>query len=298
MRRAPMGPSEAVGVMSIMPTIEPFEGRDPSRAGQQCHRSFSSRRPSGVTLVELLVGLVVALIVLLALTTLYITTVRASSDALSSVRLNQDLRAAMMVITSDLRRAGYWSVDFARNPFPADVHGGFLIWDAEAAPPAMSGQGSEIRYWYDRDDNFFGLQEEAGGQVSPLEFFGFRFNSGALEMRAAPAGGWIQLVGGDDDPVTITDLTFTAVGGERTPDADGGEPTFQFVESFECRNTRTGLSAGCAPDPANWTVTVGAPGDWIVQKRRVLITMEGTLNGQRAIISEVVKIRNDRRFQM
>jgi prepilin-type N-terminal cleavage/methylation domain-containing protein len=59
----------------------------------------------GVTLVELLVGLVVGAILILAVIAAWSLSARTAAFTLSSSRLNHDLRAMMQTMSQDLRRA-------------------------------------------------------------------------------------------------------------------------------------------------------------------------------------------------
>ena len=73
----------------------------------QSHHPRSGQ--GGVSLVELMVGMVVGLIVMAALLAVYIITTTGATDTVRAARLNQDLRIAMSFMASDIRRAGYWS---------------------------------------------------------------------------------------------------------------------------------------------------------------------------------------------
>jgi prepilin-type N-terminal cleavage/methylation domain-containing protein len=64
-----------------------------------------SRNCRGVTLVELMVGLAVGAIVLLAVVTAWGYSVRTSVYGMEAARLHHDLRSTMQIISQDLRRA-------------------------------------------------------------------------------------------------------------------------------------------------------------------------------------------------
>jgi prepilin-type N-terminal cleavage/methylation domain-containing protein len=63
------------------------------------------RRESGFTLIELMVSLVLALVVMAAVTTLVVAVIRSNRQTLQSTRLNQELRATLNLVANDLRRA-------------------------------------------------------------------------------------------------------------------------------------------------------------------------------------------------
>lgn len=72
------------------------------------HRSAAVRLQRGLSLVEILVGLVVGLFVVAGGLTMLATFTDENRRLLLEARLQQDLRAASDVITRDVRRAGYW----------------------------------------------------------------------------------------------------------------------------------------------------------------------------------------------
>lgn len=65
----------------------------------------------GLTLVELLVGIVVGLVVLSAAGGAMMSYMRSYSDNQKILNLNQNMRAAMDLMARDIRRAGYFGVD-------------------------------------------------------------------------------------------------------------------------------------------------------------------------------------------
>src|SRR4030065_2576568 len=70
----------------------------------------------GFGLVELMIGLAVAMIVVAAAMGLMTTTLSNSNDNIKMARLDQELRQVMTMLSRDLRRATSWdaSVDVAR----------------------------------------------------------------------------------------------------------------------------------------------------------------------------------------
>ncbi len=75
-----------------------------------------ARRQFGFGLVELMIGLLVGMIVVAAALSLLSTTMASSNDSIKMLRLDQELRQVMTMITRDLRRATIWdpAVDVAR----------------------------------------------------------------------------------------------------------------------------------------------------------------------------------------
>ncbi|WP_255325689.1 MULTISPECIES: PilW family protein [unclassified Thioalkalivibrio] len=230
----------------------------------------------GVTLIELMIGLVVGLIVLLALSTVYIVTVSASNETLSSVRLNQDMRSTMLIVSSDIRRAGYWNQNLnAASPFAQGTGQGLQLDDCASE----STNCGRLDYAFDRNRD---------GTIGSNELYGFRLSEGSVQMlnpSSAPDDEeWVVLVGGANDPVEITSLTFTAI-------ADPGQEG-----QFLCRNISTGEGSfsSCSADASD----AGDPGQTILQKRRIRIVMEGRLGDHRVTLTETVRVRNDRRVTL
>lgn len=156
----------------------------------------------GFTLIELMISIVIGLIILAAVLGMFITMIKSDSDNLKSIRLNQELRAAMSLITRDIRRAGAnrnAAVDSSTTPptNPFSVAGGTRL-------TIMANQegilNSCMIYSYDANDG-------------SNELYGYRHDStdGSIEVRANGAlcddNGWSTVT--DEQLVNITALTFT-----------------------------------------------------------------------------------------
>jgi prepilin-type N-terminal cleavage/methylation domain-containing protein len=64
---------------------------------------------TGMTLVELMIASVIALIALSSVITVYSATAHHSSQQLQQAHLHQQLHGLLHLISNDLKRAGYWS---------------------------------------------------------------------------------------------------------------------------------------------------------------------------------------------
>lgn len=172
------------------------------------HRTI---RNKGVTLVELLVGLVVGSIVIAGAIGLFLTTSRSSVDIIRSARLQQEMRILMNLMTHDLRRTGYMGIhvgidtnndgavnveDVTYNPFSAGL--------MDVTVSAMTGEtaNSCVTFAYNLDKDsppFVGVGASLEGfttdntnpynntalplDTDEMEMFGYRLNSGVIEMR-------------------------------------------------------------------------------------------------------------------
>jgi len=62
---------------------------------------------SGLTLVEIMIAMVLGILVMGAVITIFVTTVKSSSENIRMVHLNQELRFLMGLMSDELKRAGY-----------------------------------------------------------------------------------------------------------------------------------------------------------------------------------------------
>ena len=66
------------------------------------------RKPTGFSLVELMISIVVGLVVVAGVISVFASAVKSHTDNLRMTRLNQELRTTMTLMTRELRRAGFW----------------------------------------------------------------------------------------------------------------------------------------------------------------------------------------------
>ena len=150
----------------------------------------------GLSLVELLVGVAIALFIAATGATLLAGNLRENRSLLLEARLMQDLRSAADVITRDLRRAGYWagatdgiSVNGAA---PAGVNPYLALAPDRAASDAVS-----FRYSRSATES---------GAVGTSEQFGYRLRAGTIEMQLG-AGNWQALT--DAGTLRVTEFSVT-----------------------------------------------------------------------------------------
>lgn len=109
------------------------------------NRKFSNRYQQGVTLVELMVGLVVGLIVIGGSLAMFLSTFQSSNHTLKMSKLNQDLTAVMQLMVNEIRRAGYSPDATAELDF--DTAGNCFVysyWDLTAATPALKKKAFKL----------------------------------------------------------------------------------------------------------------------------------------------------------
>jgi prepilin peptidase dependent protein B len=235
---------------------------------------------AGVTLVELMIGLLVGLIVIAAGMNIFITSIRGQTDNINLTRLNQDMRTMMDIMARDIRRAGFVTSDpgtnFAslqNNPFFDNITSDIAIHDG----------GACIVYAYNRDDdvNNDRVTDETPSAVDSNERFGFRLSNGELGMRLSGAtnenctdGSWESIT---EPEVQITGLTFTLTS---TP-----------LNVTSMVNDDDGI---CETGEACNTCTTGQACLYV---RNVAISLTGRLRDDNTVtqtITEQVRVRNDK----
>jgi type IV pilus assembly protein PilW len=155
-------------------------------------RAALRRRQTGLSMVELMVGVAIGLFVVAGATLAVSNQLGDNRRLMLETQIQQDLRAAADVIARDLRRSGYWAsaqdgvwhagaVAVTSNPYTA-------------LNPA-SGVTSEVRFGYSRgavENNVLDLNDEAG----------FRLVDTAIQMRTG--GQWQALT----DSTTLRVIEF------------------------------------------------------------------------------------------
>jgi prepilin peptidase dependent protein B len=252
-------------------------------------------RQTGVTLIELMIGVVVGLIVLAGVLSVFVATIKSSSDTLKSSRLNQEIRAAMSLISSDIRRAGFWGVAVAGscNPFnntdatqpaPCDTYSGITV-------QSYGGEaGACILFSYDLDAN---------GAIEPNEYMGYRFDSANSEIDVKTSGNHATNPGLTTDDSTCARGSWEALTDSSaiTISQTGTTPVFSLTDA-QCLNITDAPTTDC--QPVSGAYVVPTSGDLMVWTQEVDITFTGqviTVNANELATSkqaqETVKVRNN-----
>jgi type IV pilus assembly protein PilW len=154
------------------------------------------RRQRGLSIVELLVGITIALFVAAAGATLLAGQLQENRRLLVEARLMQDLRTAADIVAHDLRRAGYWGAAANGAWLPGTTATQANPY-AAAMPDSAASDAASFRYSRDATEN---------GSVDSNEQFGFRLRNGAVELQLG-AGNWQALT--DTGALTVTAFTLT-----------------------------------------------------------------------------------------
>ena len=149
----------------------------------------------GLSLVELMVGLVVSMIVVGGAISMMVRMQTTTWRLLYETRLNQDLRAAADVVARDLRRGAFWG-----NAIQGTLAVGA---GSSVAQNPYAGLGNSstdgVSYRFSRDVTENNLLDDA-------ERFGFRLQGGVLQMQTS-RDVWQDLT--DDKNLRVTALTIT-----------------------------------------------------------------------------------------
>lgn len=214
-------------------------------------------RSRGLSLVELMVGVAVGLIVVAGALSMTVQNLSGSTRLLADARFNQDLRAAVDLITRDLRRAGYWGNAIAGT----QAVGATAVTTPNPYRGVTGSTANGFSYQFSRDQN-----AAENNALDTNERFGFRVQSGALQMRRDD---------GDWEDVTDTKVMTIATGGlVITPSV-----------------TTVSLGNLCPR-----TCTAGTPNCPTTTVRSFAVTLTATGTGVRAAqrsLSTTVRLRND-----
>lgn len=155
----------------------------------------AARAARGFTLVELLVGLALALLVVAGGASLLTSQIREHRALVLEARLMQDLRTAADLVARDLRRAGYWGdagagVWTEAAPARANPY-------AALAPDSAASDAASLRYSRDAVENHV---------VDGNEQFGFRLRNQAIEIQLG-SSNWQALT--DATLLAVTEFVIT-----------------------------------------------------------------------------------------
>jgi len=254
----------------------------------------------GISLVELMVGMTISLVLLTAALSAFLNLSTAAVSALQAARLNQQLRAAMELMTKELQRSGYinwratWELTDANGDGLVDIRDFYLLVTPlmrEMGSITIDANGSCILYSYDIDS-------DGGKSTSDFENFGFRLNGGAIQIKTAGAhacdsSGWQALT---DATVTVTELLFEL-------DSYQISTSSTAMYSVSDEGISSGPAASCLPSSSSADILpdIAALPDreaiLCVERRGIRIAVAAQLTSDQTVamgLESFVKLRNDR----
>ncbi|MDX7822927.1 prepilin-type N-terminal cleavage/methylation domain-containing protein [Aeromonas caviae] len=183
--------------------------------------SINSR---GFSLVELMVAMVAGLLLVAAVTTLFVTTIRANSIAMKVSRLNQEIEAVTDMMARDIQRAGYdASAATTAGLQSTSVHN--FHFDATADLLDETATGSKlyrcIRVRNDNNDNG-GLNNPDASPSANNETRVYSYSPTTLGVKlatgasaACDSGSFLST----EDTIEITQLTFNLFSSSKVDGA-------------------------------------------------------------------------------
>lgn len=157
-------------------------------------------RQHGVSLIELMVSVGLGLVLLLGMTSFLTTSLKSNTSTMKAARLDQELRAILLLISRDVRRAGYWG----------NASSGVGVGAAAYSNPfgtVNTATAGCILYSYDRNgDGSQGSDEKYGVLLSSGTVM---LRSGGTSYNCTPGANnsWEAL--SDSNVTSVTTLTFS-----------------------------------------------------------------------------------------
>jgi type IV pilus assembly protein PilW len=158
--------------------------------------SSGRRRQRGLSLIELMIGTTIGLFVVAGTVSLYATNASSSRHLLAEARLNQDLRAAMDLVSRDLRRSGYWG-----NAIKGTTITGSGTSTMANPYRGVSSADDAVTYQFSRDTT-------EDDDVADSEKFGFQLEGGVLKMQTDESTAYAAMT--DPNQVTVTEFSITS----------------------------------------------------------------------------------------
>lgn len=255
-------------------------------------------KQNGLSLIELLIGLLVGVIVVAGAVNVFTGSIQSSADNIKLTRLNQDLRAVMDIMVRDIRRAGFVTDNPAQHGLSLRNNPFFIAGDTDIAVLNYDGGIDNcILYSYNRDTSNDTLDN---GVIEPEsnDLLGFRLhltgdNAGVLQMRSSGStttdctdGEWDGLT--DRRDIEITNLTFGFDPNTNVQELNASEMSTRLKDG----DPNTDLC-----NPGDQTCTTCNTGDACVFVRWVDISLTGRLRDDTAVtqtLNQQIRIRNDK----
>lgn len=163
---------------------------------------------SGFTLIELLTALAINVVLFAGLIGIFLSNINHYRESINTNRLNQQLQTAMMIMSDDIRRAGYWAN--AQNDIGSGVNNNPFM--AAGVDISVGSGGSCILFAYDMNNN--GTLPGISSSIED-ERYGFRLSGNTLQTRppgaafdcATAAGNWEDIT--NPSVIQVTALSFT-----------------------------------------------------------------------------------------
>ena len=196
-------------------------------------------RAAGFTLVELMVALVLGLVVIGGVMGVFMSTYQANAQNIKAIRLNEEMRAVMSMMSRDIRRAGVRNVDWSTtndawyttaNPLATNIS-----W---AVSDTAIGTDACLRFAYAKDDtlsNYVGyrlVNDVTTG--NPVVQVHYTATTSPPAAWSCGGGGWQPLT--DPNIAWVQSLSFTV---SKEPELTGVEVRTVIVNLRAGTHTRS-----------------------------------------------------------
>lgn len=199
----------------------------------------SMNKQKGVGLTEFMISITLSMAAIAVVFSIYVTTFTIDTKTIRYSRLVDEVNSLQVLITEDIKRAGYVNTSEDLISIQADTANTSRCYpdasscsninfrDIDIAKYGSEDDNSCILFAYDWDDDGSLDLGSAGvaseGTDDTFELFGYRINDGAVETRKGgnlcTEAGWEDLT--DIKFVTITDFNFNC--SKEALNADGSK---------------------------------------------------------------------------
>jgi prepilin peptidase dependent protein B len=244
------------------------------------------KKQQGLTLLELMIALALGLFIIAATLSVFISTLKSSSDTIKATRLNHDLEMAVNLMGNDIKRAGYSGTarinsNARNNPFTQATTDVRIFNLASPTTALTNAPGDCVLYSYD---------ENGDGSVQDTERYGFRLSNGTLEVRLSGTttadcsnGVWQRFI--DNTTLNVVDARFSFVA---LAPLTATSRCINLATNVVTDGSLTCAAAGTTANPLPHTIAV---------RRVVNIVLTGEVIGDnivRKTVTSSVQIRNNR----
>ncbi|MBT8062231.1 MAG: prepilin-type N-terminal cleavage/methylation domain-containing protein [Gammaproteobacteria bacterium] len=240
-------------------------------------RIHSTQRQRGVSLLEMMIAMAISLIVSLAMVLLMSNTLSTGTDTIGMARLGTDLRAALQIMTRDVRRANYhgnYAKCFGNWQCRTTLDNG--SGDTSAYIKAITvgtsqAAGDCFFYWFDRDSD---------GDVTDDD------DAGAFRRTVVGGRGVLQMT-------TTRNTTPSCNSGNYWVDITDSD--LIDVTAFTVSRTNDPLNLSTTTNELSFVDTVinGAVNQ-NVEKVAISITGQLVRNNQiTRTVNDIIRVRND-----
>jgi len=167
----------------------------------------TARKNSGFSLIELLTALAINVILFAGLIGIFLSNINHYRESINTNRLEQQLQTAMMIMSDEIRRAGYWAN--AQDDIGSGANNNPFM--ATGVDITVGSGGSCILLAYDANNN--GSLPGISSSIDD-ERYGFRLSGNILQTRppgapydcATAASNWENIT--NPNVIEVTALSF------------------------------------------------------------------------------------------